>query len=90
MNGNTIPMKMNEDLEQLLKNLKLGRILDIYPGTVARRGKRRPLLHRVSGFASCAPSGMRARKTPWNGVSAVPTCPNSGRWKPFPSLANAA
>ena len=24
-------MKMNEDLEQLLKNLKLGRILDIYP-----------------------------------------------------------
>lgn len=31
MNGKGILMTMNEDLEQLLKNLKLGRILDIYP-----------------------------------------------------------
>src|SRR5206468_12412459 len=31
MNGKKeVPMKMNEELEQLLKNLKLRRILDIY------------------------------------------------------------
>src|ERR1700756_4554036 len=31
MNGRkTIPMKINEELEQLLKNLKLRRILDVY------------------------------------------------------------
>ena len=82
-------MKMNEDLEQLLKNLKLGRILDIYPEQLRAAEKTTPPTPSF-WFASCAPSGMRARKTPWNGVSAVPTCPNSGRWKPFPSLANAA
>src|SRR5437773_3449492 len=30
MNRKELPMKMNEELEQLLKNLKLGRILEIY------------------------------------------------------------
>src|SRR5215470_3553956 len=30
MNRKEIPMKVNEELEQLLKNLKLRRILDIY------------------------------------------------------------
>ena len=30
MNGRETPMKMNEELDQLLKNLKLRRILEIY------------------------------------------------------------
>jgi len=30
MNGKELPMKMNEELQQLLKNLKLRRVLDIY------------------------------------------------------------
>ncbi len=59
-------MKMNEELEQLLKNLKLRRILDIYDEQLRAAEKEGRLLYRV-----CAASAARPMARPPGARSGV-------------------
>ena len=80
---------MTEELEQLLKNLKLRRMLEIYDEQLHAAEKGRPLT-RSSSPGCCARNGTSGRKALWSGASAEPICRSAGRWKRSPSPASPA
>ena len=74
---------MTEELEQLLKNLKLRRMLSVYDEQLRAAEKTHPLTPSSSP-ACCARNGTTGRRALWSGASAEPICRNAGRWKRFP------
>ena len=76
---------MNDDLEQLLKNLHLKKIArDPRRGDPARRQGRT----RLRGFLlrlAARRSGTPGRRRPWPGASSRPGCPSTGPSSPSPS-----
>jgi hypothetical protein len=80
---------MTEELEQLLKNLKLRRILEIYDEQL-RAADKDDISYSDFVTRWCARSGRRSRRARWSGASSAPICPSAGRWRRFPSPANRA
>ena len=71
---------MTEDLEQLLKNLKLRRMLSVYDEQL-RAAEKSQISSPSSWPDCCARNGMTARKVPWNGGFRGRICRNAGRWR---------
>ena len=65
-------MKMNEEPEQLLKNLKLRRILDIYDEQL-RAAEKEDVLLRVPHTSDACPMARAPRNTLSNGASEMPS-----------------
>ena len=78
---------MTEDLEQLLKNLKLRRILEIYDEQ-ARVAEKDDLSY--SDFVTRLLCAQWQARQEGAGASGVPICPNVGRWRRSPSPARRA
>ena len=74
---------MTDEIEQLLQNLKLGRMRSTYDEQLRAADQR-----QVS--YSCAPNGITSRRARWSGAFAALICPNAGRWKPSPIKASPA
>ena len=81
---------MTEELEQLLKNLKLRRMLGVYDEQLRAAEKDANLLLGVRRRACCARNGTIGRKALWSGASAERICRNAGRWNRFPARASPA
>ena len=81
---------MTEELEQLLKNLKLRRMLRVYDEQLRAADKTTDQLLGVSSRGCCARSGTTGRRARWSGASGARTCRNAGRWKRFLSPASRA
>ena len=81
---------MTEELEQLLKNLKLRRMLEIYDEQLRAAEKDDSLILGVRRRDCCARNGTTGRKARWSGASSAPICPSAGRWKRFPGRASPA
>jgi hypothetical protein len=79
---------MSEELEQLLKNLKLRRMLEIYEEQLRAAEKQDVSYSEFLTRLLRAQKGTIGRKPPWSIASGAPSCPSVGRWKPFPSTAN--
>ena len=62
-------LKLSDELEQLLKNLHLNRILDIYGEQLQAPPRRKMSPTPSSSPACCGPSGITARKPHWRGES---------------------
>ncbi len=75
---------MNEELEQLMKNLRLKRMLEIY-GEQLGSAEKEDASYTEFLLRLLRRSGRPARSTCWKGASSGPACPNSGRWRPFPT-----
>ena len=84
------PIPMTEELEQLLKNLKLRRMLERLRRTVTRCRESAYPLTRSSSPGCCARNGTTGRKALWSGASAERICRNAGRWNRFPGRASPA
>jgi len=71
---------MTEELEQLLKNLKLRRILEIYDEQL--RAAEKDDLSYSDFVARLVRAQWQAKQeAPWSGASGAPTCPSAGRWR---------
>ena len=70
-------MRPNVDL--LLKKLLLGRIAEILPAELARARERSATYEEFLGRLLTA-SSITARRRPWPGGSARPSCRSSGPW----------
>ncbi len=64
---------MTEELEQLLKNLKLRRMLNVYDEQL-KSAEKANLLIQSSLPDCCVRNGMNGRRALWNGASAMPNC----------------
>ena len=82
---------MTEELEQLLKNLKLRRMLEIYDEQlrVADKG-RYQLLGVCDATGARAMAGQAGGRERWSGAFSEPICRSIGRWRLSPSLASLA
>ena len=80
---------MTDEIEQLLKNLKLGRMRSIYDEQL-RAAEKQQVSYSEFVAALLAPSGITARRARWSGASAAPICRSVGRWRPFPYIDNPA
>ena len=80
---------MTEELEQLLKNLKLRRMLSVYDEQL-RAAEKTQSSYSDSSPGCCARNGTSGRKALWSGASAEPICRNAGRWNRFPGRASPA
>ena len=76
---------MSEELEQLLKNLKLRRMLEIYEEQL-RAAEKQDVTYAEFLTRLLRAQWHYRQETPWSIASAAPNCPNAGRWKPFPSM----
>ena len=81
--GKRSRMAMTEELEQLLKNLKLKRMLSVYDEQLRAAEKAKTFLTRSSSPDCCARNGTTGRRALWSGGSAGRICRNAGRWKRF-------
>ena len=80
---------MTEELEQLLKNLKLRRILEIYDEQL--RAADKDDISYSDFVTRLVRAQFQARQNgPWSGASSAPTCPSAGRWRRSPSPASRA
>jgi len=80
---------MTEELEQLLKNLKLRRILEIYEEQL--RAADKDDLSYSDFLTRLVRAQWQARQEgalEW--ASGAPICPSVGRWRRSPSPANRA
>ena len=77
-------MKPSDELEQLLKNLHLNRILDIYSEQLSSAEKEDV---SYSEFLTrlLRASIIIVKRPHWRGGSSAPTCPRTGRWPASPS-----
>jgi len=66
-------MKLSEELEQLLKNLHLKRILELYDEQLSA-ARRKMFPTPSSSLVYCGRSGTTARKPPWPGASSRRSC----------------
>ena len=80
---------MSEELEQLLKNLKLRRILEIYEEQL-RAADKSDISYTEFVTRLARAQWQAGRRPPWSGASGARTCPSGGRWRPSPSPANRA
>ncbi len=71
-------MKPSDELEQLLKNLHLNRILDIY-GEQSSAAEKEDVSYSEFLTRLLERSGNMDRKPHWRGESSAPTCPRTGR-----------
>ena len=81
---------MTEELEQLLKNLKLRRLLNVYDEQLQAAEKAQTLLLPSSWPGCCGRSGMSGRRARSNGGFTGRICPNAGRWRRSPGRASRA
>ena len=78
---------MTEELEQLLKNLKLRRLLSVFDEQLHAAEKAQVSYSEfVAGLLRS--QWHDGRKVRWNGASAEPTCQTAGPWKRFPGRAS--
>jgi hypothetical protein len=84
---------MTEELEQLLKNLKLRRMLSVYDEQLRAAGKTDVSYSEfVAGLLRAqwrGPSGDGGRAR-WSGGFGGRICRNAGRWKRFRGRASRA
>ncbi len=73
---------MTEELEQLLKNLKLRRMLSVYDEQL-RAAEKGDVSYSSSSPDYCARSGTTAGRARWSGGFGGRICRNAGRWKRF-------
>jgi hypothetical protein len=83
---------MTEELEQLLKNLKLRRMLSVYDEQLRAAEKVQTSYSEfVAGLLRAQwHNGTRGRKALWSGVFGERICRNAGRSKRFPGRASPA
>ena len=81
---------MTEELEQLLKNLQLRRMLEIYDEQLRAAEKEDVSYSEFVTAAAARPVASRGRRALWPGASSAPACPSNGRWRPSPSSASPA
>jgi hypothetical protein len=73
---------MTEELEQLLKNLKLRRMLNVYDEQLQAAEKAQiPYTEFVAGC--CGRNGMSGRRVRSNGAFTERICRNAGLWRRF-------
>ena len=75
---------MTEELEQLLKNLKLRRMLSVYDEQLRAAEKEQISYSEFVAATVARAVARRGRKARWSGASAGRICRNAGRWKRFP------
>ena len=78
---------MTEELEQLLKNLKLRRILEIYEEQL-RAADKDDISYSDFVTRLVRAQWQAKQEALWNGASNAPTCPSAGPWRRFPSPGN--
>ena len=71
-------MKPSDELEQLLKNLHLNRILDIY-GEQSSAAEKKDVSYFEFLTRLLRAQGIIAKRPHWRGKSSAPTCPRTGR-----------
>src|SRR5450755_890867 len=84
------PETMTEELEQLLKNLKLRRMLSVYEEQLRAAEKAQASYSEfVAGLLRAQWHDKQDSALEWR-ASAGPICRNAGRWKRFPGSASPA
>lgn len=75
---------MTEELEQLLKNLKLRCILEIYEEQL-RAADKDDISYSDFVTRLVRAQWQAKQEARWSGASGAPICRNAGRWRRFPS-----
>ena len=78
---------MTEELEQLLKNLKLRRILEIYEEQL-RAADKDDISYSDFLTRLVRAQWQAKRRAPWSGASGAPIYPSGGRWRRSPLRAS--
>ena len=80
---------MTEELEQLLKNLKLRRMLGVYDEQL-RAAEKADISYSEFVAGLLRANGTTGRRVLWSGASAERICRNAGRWNRFRGRASPA
>ncbi len=80
---------MTEELEQLLKNLKLRRLLNVYDEQLQAAEKAQTSYTEfVAGLLRAQWHERQGEPGSSNGAFTEQICPNAGRWRRSPGRAN--
>ena len=78
---------MTDEIEQLLKNLQLGRMRAIYDEQL-RAAEKQQVSYSEFIAALLRAQWHHRQESAWSGAFAAPICPNAGRWKRSLTAAN--